>query len=393
MDQAGQGGSPVQPGEVTGGAGDAAGGVAAGRPGIAGLGAEGGEANGVEALECEAGRADCDGSKLTGCETTLAYSQRNCGACGVMCEGACSRGVCSDTVTVARDATLRDVVTTTTHAFASLFALEVTIVAIELEAGQVETRLTLPRGEVQIALGQEHLYVFHEENEEIWSVPLDGSSPRLETLTRPSSMGASREGAYYVSYTESDVEPYDTAYTLWFRARGATKWQRLLEGPSAHILSSSAAGVVFLTEDEVETKLYLLDGTQLVEYGVVPAYVAEAVQVGTSLTALTPSDDERVYELWWLDVGEAPVHYPVGYPSRNEHFRLRSAVDRAALYYETGGSAFAQLFNRGGPERERIGLPAVSSVARIDDLDIWFSVWDNWVTRRVMRSRYLDLAL
>jgi hypothetical protein len=46
-------------------------------------------------LQCQQGRADCDGKASTGCEATLASDQKNCGACGVSCgQRTCSKGLC-----------------------------------------------------------------------------------------------------------------------------------------------------------------------------------------------------------------------------------------------------------------------------------------------------------
>jgi hypothetical protein len=49
-------------------------------------------------VACAAGFADCDGTPATGCETNLAASNANCGACGRSCGPgtACSSGTCAN---------------------------------------------------------------------------------------------------------------------------------------------------------------------------------------------------------------------------------------------------------------------------------------------------------
>jgi hypothetical protein len=48
------------------------------------------------ALVCEAGWADCDGVASNGCETRLLSDPNNCGACGTHCSsGACNNGSCN----------------------------------------------------------------------------------------------------------------------------------------------------------------------------------------------------------------------------------------------------------------------------------------------------------
>jgi alpha-tubulin suppressor-like RCC1 family protein len=45
---------------------------------------------------CVAGRADCDGDRVTGCEANTDSDPLNCGACGVRCaSGRCARGICA----------------------------------------------------------------------------------------------------------------------------------------------------------------------------------------------------------------------------------------------------------------------------------------------------------
>ncbi|MDO9017756.1 MAG: fibrinogen-like YCDxxxxGGGW domain-containing protein [Deltaproteobacteria bacterium] len=43
---------------------------------------------------CEAGRGDCDGSLVTGCETPIDSSLSHCGRCGATCGTRCVAGVC-----------------------------------------------------------------------------------------------------------------------------------------------------------------------------------------------------------------------------------------------------------------------------------------------------------
>ena len=52
---------------------------------------------GCAIVACSSGFADCDGSAATGCETNLANSNANCGACGRSCGPgtACSSGACA----------------------------------------------------------------------------------------------------------------------------------------------------------------------------------------------------------------------------------------------------------------------------------------------------------
>jgi RHS repeat-associated protein len=46
---------------------------------------------------CDAGFGDCDGLAANGCETSLTSDDDNCGACGSVCDGTCTGGLCAGT--------------------------------------------------------------------------------------------------------------------------------------------------------------------------------------------------------------------------------------------------------------------------------------------------------
>lgn len=71
-------------------------GGSAGAGGSAGGGGSAG-AGGAAPLQCDSGKADCDGDAANGCEVTLASDNHHCGACGRDCGSlgtTCTQGAC-----------------------------------------------------------------------------------------------------------------------------------------------------------------------------------------------------------------------------------------------------------------------------------------------------------
>jgi hypothetical protein len=369
--------------------GDGGGGAAPAREHAGAAGDAGSSSEIPAGLVCEAGLADCDGSTLTGCETVVGWNQSQCGECGVACEGACYGGSCVETILIDRDVVPRDVVLTRTHAFASLYGTDLTFAKIDRDTGVSETLLTLPiqhsSSDSTLVLGADLVYLFHAESAEIWSVPLEGGQPEREDVMGPSSIAASSQGVYYVSFTE-DEETWETEYQLWFRPKGDKAWQSLYRGGAGRLIASGLNRVAFITKGDEATEFYSLNGATLELYGSGPEVLEARVTDGGTIAVLASGDDGL--ELWWLGSTGLIDHYPVDGATYNEHRYMHMSGSAVVLYFEEEGGAFAQFFGVEGAGSARIGLPVVSSVALVDGFDIWFGVWDNWAARRFLRSTY-----
>lgn len=369
--------------------------VAAGAPqeigGAAGEAGQGGAAESPESLQCSAGLGDCDYSKLTGCETPLAWAVRNCGACGHTCADACGDGACLEDLLLVEDAHVRDFVSNATYAFAMLTKLDNTssLIRIQIDDGAVEELLPLVGNDSQLVLG-DRVYLLDDEllddTAVLQSMAQDGSDLELEPTESPASVGAYAGGTYYVSsvWDESSESYIDT---LWFRESGAKAWQAIKPQARGEIRWSSDHGVIYVETEESEggeepdvEHLYLLQRKQIVDFGVAPQDMQQAFAVEGGIAALTSS------ELWWLDDSEPPVRFELSTdgtgPSMAPH------RDGVVISLTEGKDGYVQRFNQDGGLPGRIGVRLGSSLDALDDNYLFHSVTDDWIQWRVLRTTW-----
>lgn len=367
---------------------------AAGAAGFEDAGGAGGAEGGAEGLEkvapltCEPGLADCDNSRLTGCETHVALSVRHCGACQHSCDDGCLAGKCLDSLVVEVNATAEELVSTGSHAFARLVKLDGTsaFVRMRIDDGKLDELLPRIGSRVTLALG-DRVYLLDEDDGSLLSLLPDGTDLKNERVTEPVAVGAYPDGTYYLDSIYDELSGTSTA-TLYFRADHGSAWEAIRKSESGRIESSSAYGVVYVEPDENDVQqLYLLRGKELLAYGPLPTNTSQVLATGDGLTVLT--HDEEVPErgeLWWLELEQEPVHYslPTGYlPPVMRPYR-----DIVVISLADGHSAYVQRFDAQGAVLGPIGVRLGSELAAMDDRYLFHSVTDDWYHWRVVRTAW-----
>jgi hypothetical protein len=370
-------------GGEAGAAGDSSGGAA---------GARAGEAAQPARLECEGDLADCDESRLTGCETDLTWSVRHCGACGGDCDGACVAGRCQPSTLVADQLVAQIMVASATTGFARTTdgRGNSSIVRVDMESGEGEVIQPQVADDVVLALGADRVYFFYPTTKELRSTGLDGASLTLEQeLVGANAFGASPQGAYYVE-SETDPDTWEETETLWFRATGTVAWKKLRGPGELELRRSSPFGVV-ASEHDVNgvPRLLLLRGDQVTELGDEPDSLVEAVATRSAVVALSGS------LLHWFtpsSIGDevVPLSYEID-SSSTYYDRLIVLGDSVAILSENGGKAAVRFYSSGGPAAQRYGIAPTTNLVFADSSYLWYGVEDNWLERRFLRSRWFDL--
>lgn len=359
---------------------------AAGQTAEAGAGGQSAPAG----LMCPDGFGDCDGSKFTGCEANLEWHNRNCGACGNHCEGGCWGRGCLEALRIG-NVMVSSMVGTSTLAFAVAVGDPDMLVKIGVYDGKMQELAGVPWLS-ELALGSDRVYVWssdHDETESgLQSIEFAGTELQAEPLRSAESFGASQKGAYYIE-TAEQPDVIDDPQKLWFRPRADAAWELLIgDIYSADIIASSSAGVVmsrYYPEEEV-SRLYLLDGREVIDYGVAPDGSYEAVATALGITVLTPWSESR---LLWLTASGESTEYALSSEPLGWGHRLLVNYDEIALTFSEGGKTFAQQFDEDGPLRGPMGLPYGSEAAFVDARHIWHHTIDLSITPRFTRSTWL----
>lgn len=385
---AGNATSPGMAGEpAEGGAGDQGPGAGAG-----GQDAGAGGAGAPAGLICPDGRADCDGSALTGCETSPEWNNRHCGVCGKRCEGGCSGGSCLPALRIA-DIQPTGMVSTATFAFVLTGGDQ--FMKIDLEDGAIH-ELSRVGGFTKLSLGSDRVYVWDPDHEGgdsgLYSMALAGSELESEPVQGADSFGASDEGAYYVQ-VEEDPETVDDVQKLWFRPRADAAWELLNEGiTTTELIASSYAGVIMRQYDaEGKAHLYLLDGRAIVDYGLQPDFFVEAAATESSVAVLTT--DLQQSRLSWRFADGTSTSYAVGFHPGSQFRTLHVSLYDVAMSFVEDGQDYVQWFDDDGLVRGRIGVPRGSDLVFIDSTHIWHYHLVNEFTPRFVRSTWFPTNL
>lgn len=351
------------------------------------------------ALVCAPNFADCDHSRLTGCESDVTWNVRHCGGCGELCDGLCLGGRCEETRLVSASYATSMVASASTGFALVTDGFARSLLIVDIETAAADVLLSDVDSEAVLAASAERVYLLDPTNHVLQSARLDGSDLETEDVAWPVSVGGTAKGAYYVNIlTHPETEPEDDEYQLYFRAKSSRSWQLLYQGSRrCKVLSSSAFGMVLARypdeyAEDADAELSLLDGSTEHALGHSPPGFLEAAAVSDGyVVALTNDPETSTAELWWLKEDEELVRYEVTMPSNNTAPDLNVWDDSVVLYFENDGKAFIQHFSVGGPGLGRQGIIPVSNVVWVDRRHVWYGVYDDWVTMRFLRSTWLDV--
>lgn len=372
-----------------------------GGAGVAGEGSAGESASAGAAgesdpgLACGVNLADCDGSRLTPCETNITWAARHCGGCGRSCDGLCLGGKCEAAVEVMKG--LADtMVASSSTGFVLINELQKhSVLKVDIETAEAHVYLDDVPSNLELSISSDRVYFFdYYADEQLTSARLDGTDFVREQVSSPTDVGATVKGAYHVSESY-DEDTFEYSYSLLFRASGESTWKKLYEGPSCRILSSSAYGLVVARyeddDEEMPPFLDLYRGESVIALGLAPANLEEVAITEAAVVVLT-YDDER-YDLWWLDDhGLDRTSYEVAAPSNNS-YQLIVDGTYVVMYFNEGGKGFVQLFTNAGPEIGRSGLANYSTIVHVDRYYLWHTLWDDAASARFLRSPRLDFEL
>lgn len=394
------GGNDDAGGGGEGGLGDADGGRSDGGDAPIGAGAgAGGE--GEQGLACETDMADCDGSRLTGCETNLTWNVRHCGGCAQECDGLCLSGRCEPTLLVQSAYPVRMVATAVTgFAIATQDHSHYALLKIDMESGSPSTLLDDLNGEERLALSGDRLYIYDSNSASVRSARLDGTDMEQEDIAWPSSVGGTQRGAYYVNVLEHAETPADEdyEYQLFYRATGTTKWQLLRQGAEPiRIISSSAGGMLLGSyelsdSDDDAGELSLWDGATSSPIDDKPASWTEAKVIDEDRVVFLTYDDSRESsQLWWSHVDGSSNEYDIEEPRGDSAETMLVLDDVVVIYFQKQGRGYLQQFDREGAKAGRQGVPNESNLVWADRTNVWYGVYDTWITSRFLRSQWFDL--
>lgn len=372
-------GSSAEPVEQVG-AGGAAG---QGSGGAAGEGPAG--EDGV--LQCEPEMADCDDSRLTGCETNISWSVRHCGACGQACDGLCQGNDCQLATLVWEGHATTMVANASTGFAVSDYGYDTVLLQIDMQTSEATVLLNNVSSSTLLAMSSDRVYAFDPDSQLFHSARANGSDLTVEAVPQPPrSLGATEDGAYYVDGADGDEE----AYALRFRPTGAGSWQQIHSGTSLEIAASSSFGLLLRELDENDQSvLWLVHGSTVEPLPPPPGEWSLAAVTERGPVVLVVDSAKSVNELWWLGY-DPPLHYEIPWIS-SSYGRLNVMSDEVVIYYEDYGTAYVQHFASSGPLAGLGGLPSVGGVVYVGTYDLWYTVWDTPITRRLLRAKWLVL--
>jgi hypothetical protein len=366
LDQAGAGGAASQ------GSGGAAGEGLASDEGV---------------LQCEPEMADCDGSRLTLCETNISWSVRHCGACGEACDGLCQGNDCQP-ATLVWEGHASSMVANASSGFAvSDYGYDTVLLQIDMQTSEATVLLNNVSSSTILAMSSDRVYAFDPDSELFHSARSNGSDLTVEAVPQaPHGLGATEDGVYYLGHTDGDED----ASALWFRPTGGSAWQQIHVGAYLEIAASSSFGLLLREFDENdESVLWLVRGSTVSPQPKPPGEWSLGAVTERGPVVLVADSAKSVNELWWTDT-DPPRHYEIPWIS-SSYGRLNVMSDEVVIYYENYGTAYVQHFAPSGPVAGIGGLPSAGGVVYVSTYDLWYTVWDTPITRRFLRARWFVL--
>jgi hypothetical protein len=294
---------------------------------------------------------------------------------------------------LARHAGVGAFASTGTYGFAKLSKIDATssFARIRLATGAVDELIPqLGDGGVQLAIG-DRVYLLDRADSDwtLRSFSVEGTDLRIEQTIEPRSVGAYAGGTYYLSRVEAG-DASGATDTLYFRPNFASDWKPIRQREAADtttLWGSSSHGVVYVEPDtNGADQLYLLQGSELVPHGPLPANAIEALPTGKGITVLTHDEYAPLNELWWLDAGEEPIRYAVSPDGLSP--RMRVYRDIVVLLLTEGNSGYVERFDANGAIGGRIGVRLGSDLLGLDDEYLFHEVTDDWFSWRVLRTSW-----
>jgi hypothetical protein len=197
--------------------------------------------------ECEAPKADCDESKVTGCESNLLSDTENCGACRARCSGVCANGTCQpfETLSMKRGLpTTGGIVRTNTELFVLSNAYYDAVLRWSEEDG---ARPLIDEGMSfrEIALATDRLYLSDEQGA-LWSLPLSGGTLTDEKQTARSLVSVN--GNLYA--LDELSTPYELSPTMG--ARRDLPLPSGIDPNEAAVMAGSSGTLVLLGDPDLD---------------------------------------------------------------------------------------------------------------------------------------------
>jgi hypothetical protein len=354
---------------------------------------EAGEA-GEAAVSCEGGRAECDGSPLTRCETQPSFAVRHCGGCDRACDGACVLGTCKPATRLFTGSEARYFVATQTEGYAifpSRTGDDSALVMFDLETGAAEVAMEGIADPATLTLGADALYL--QEGGEVLRVDFDGELLGKEDVGELSTVVATLDGVYLLQHDDGEADGVAPTWSLWYRENRTLEFEQLWQSErETRIESWSPYGLV-LVEDEPwidtdEQKFTLVNERSIRSLGTPPAEWQAVIPRDGVAAVLALGEDGA--ELWWLREDEA-LPRVLGLPSASN--KLLVGATGIWLHLNESNAQYLREFDEDGGDGPKIGLPHTVFPVFMSATHVWYSDAD-WLfdPSYLMRAEQLTFS-
>jgi hypothetical protein len=352
---------------------------------------EAGEAQ-VTTMSCEGGRAECDGSPLTHCETQPSFEVRHCGGCERACNGACVLGRCKPATRVFTGLEARYFVATHTDGYAlfpSRTGDDSALVMFDMDTGAAEVAMEGVADTTTLTLGADALYL--EDYGEVHRVAFDGKLLAKEDVGEFTSFVATLDGIYLLKHDDGEADGVAPTWSLWYRENRELEFEQLWQSERETWLESwSSYGLVLLEDDTSvdtdEQKFTLVNERYIRSLGTPPAgWHAVIPHDGVAAVLAVGEDGE---ELWWLREGVA----------RRRELRVPSVMSTLLLgttgiwlHLNEKNTHYLVEFDEDGSAGPKIGLPYNVNPIFMSTTHVWYSDAD-WLfdPSHLMRAEQLS---